>query len=140
MTTAMIEQPCAGTERPTSIDDALDFELPTELEARAPAEERGLGRDDVRLMVSEASSGRIEHAAFPKIARFLEPGDLLVVNDSATMPAALSVRREDGTQLELHLSTRLGGELWTVESRMPTASGTKPFLALRGARNAAPPG
>jgi S-adenosylmethionine:tRNA ribosyltransferase-isomerase len=61
-------------------------------------------RDEVRMMV--AREGRpLVHAGFLDLPRHLCPGDLLVVNASATMPAALSARRSDGTAVELHLST-----------------------------------
>src|SRR5438067_2033542 len=112
-------------------DNALDFELPPDLEATEPPEARGLARDEVRLMVSNASTDRIEHTAFRRITEYLEPGDLLVVNASPTMPAALSVRRENGCPLELHLSTHLGGALWVVELRRPTEAGTRPFFETR---------
>ena len=129
MTTAtIIESNCPEPAARALADGALDFELPAELEAREPPEARGLARDDVRLMVSTATTDRIEHATFRRIAAYLEPGDLLVVNDSATMPAALSVRRVNACPLELHLSTHLGAALWVVELRKPSESGTKPFF------------
>ena len=64
---------------------ALDFRLPAVLEESAPPEERGLPRDAVRLMV--ARGGRpLRHTTFRELAAQLEPGDLLVVNESATVP------------------------------------------------------
>ena len=61
-------------------------------------------RDEVRLMV--ARPGRpLVHARFLDLADHLEPGDLLVVNDSATLPAALPALRADGEAVDLHLST-----------------------------------
>ncbi len=56
-------------------------------------------------------------AAFTDLARFLRAGDLLVVNDSATIPAALDVRRANGSSLVVHLSTRISERLWIVEPR-----------------------
>ncbi len=61
----------------------LDFALPPELEAREPAELRGSGRDDVRLMVSDRESGAIAHARFRDLPRFLQRGDLLVLNTTS---------------------------------------------------------
>ena len=58
-------------------------------EAREPAEVRGAGRDDVRLLVARRSSGELEHARFAELPELLDPGDLLVINTSATLPAAL---------------------------------------------------
>src|SRR5206468_10026084 len=84
---------------------ALDFELPSPLEAHEPPEARGLRRDEVRLLVASRHDGRIVHGSFTDLPSFLGPGDLLVVNVSATLPAALSAVREDGTDVDLHLST-----------------------------------
>jgi S-adenosylmethionine:tRNA ribosyltransferase-isomerase len=95
----------------------LDFKLPPELEAREPAELRGTGRDDVRLMVSHRDTGDVEHAHFRNLPAFLGPGDLLVLNTTATLPAALRARRENGEEIALHYSTSLPGELAVVEPR-----------------------
>ena len=76
---------------------ALAFELPRHLEATEPPPER----DRVRMLV--ASRAGIRHATFRDLPDLLEPGDLLVVNTSATLPAALPL--EGG--LRLHLSTPL---------------------------------
>ena len=106
---------------------SLDFDLPPELEADAPPEARGFERDEVRLMVSYRSDDRVVHSTFRDIGDFLEAGDVLVINTSGTMNAALDVEREDGTALELHLSTRLPADLWVVELRRPTDAATEPF-------------
>ena len=106
---------------------SLDFELPQQLEASEPPEARGLARDEVRLMVSHLSDDRIEHARFRDIGDFLEPGDVLVINTSGTMNAALKAKRKDGRALELHLSTQLPGDLWVVELRDPSPGGSRPF-------------
>ena len=68
----------------------LEFEVPPELEAHDPPEARGLSRDAVRLMVAYRNDLRLEHARFRDLARFLEPGDLLVINNSGTLPASLA--------------------------------------------------
>lgn len=106
------------------------FVLPPELEAAEPPEARGLARDEVRLLASHWRDGRVEHALFRDLPRFLAPGDLLVINTSGTLPAALRAARADGTPLELHLSTRLPAGLWTVEAREPTPGGTRPFAGV----------
>ena len=95
----------------------LDFTLPRELEAGEPPEARGLARDEVRLLTSYREDDRIVHASFRDLPDLLEPGDVLVVNTSGTMNAALPARREDGGTLTLHLSTHLPADLWTVELR-----------------------
>jgi S-adenosylmethionine:tRNA ribosyltransferase-isomerase len=99
----------------------LDFVLPPQLEARQPAELRGSGRDDVRLMVSNRATGEIAHAQFRDLPRFLRRGDLLVLNTTATMPAALRARRENGEEITLHYSTSLPGDLAVVEPRIADA-------------------
>ena len=75
------------------------------LAASRPAEERGLGRDGVRLLV--ATPDGLVHARFGELPRFLSPGDLLVVNTSATIAAAVDGRRGDGRPVVVHLSTPL---------------------------------
>jgi len=98
------------------------FTVPEVLEAREPPEARGLTRDGVRLLVSYLDSERIVHARFTELPGFLSPGDVLVVNVSATLPAALTARRGDGCPVTLHLSTRLPAELVVVEFRKTTVS------------------
>ncbi len=104
----------------------LDFNLPPELEASEPPEARGLARDDVRLMVSYSATDRVVHTNFRAIAKFLAPGDLLVINTSGTINAAIPAVRADGTQLELHLSTHLSAGLWSVEVRTFQGKTTQP--------------
>ena len=120
---------------------SLDFELPPELEAGEPPEARGLMRDEVSLMVSYASDDRVVHSRFRDLEDFLEAGDVLVINTSGTMNAALEVEREDGTALELHLSTHLPAGLWIVELRRPVGVSTEPFRhATSGERLRLPEG
>ena len=106
---------------------SLDFTLPLELEASAPPEARGLSRDQVRLLVSDVSDDRVTHTQFAQIGEYLRPGDVLAINTSGTLNAAINVTRLDGSPLELHLSTHLPGDLWVVELRLPGAAGTSPF-------------
>ncbi|MBO0778491.1 MAG: S-adenosylmethionine:tRNA ribosyltransferase-isomerase [Ktedonobacteraceae bacterium] len=112
-------------------EPTLDFVLPAHLEAGEPPEARGLARDEVRLMVSTRSDDRVVHTQFRQIDEFLEAGDLLVINTSGTMPAALEARRADGTLLELHLSTRLPAGLWSVELRIRAGKATRPFYDVQ---------
>jgi S-adenosylmethionine:tRNA ribosyltransferase-isomerase len=95
----------------------LTFHLPPDLEAREPPEARGLSRDRVRLMVSHYRDDSIFHARFTDLPTFVEPGDLLVANDSATIPAALTAHRRDGQEVTVHLSTQREEGLWVVEPR-----------------------
>src|SRR5512139_865304 len=81
-------------DRPVRLD-ALAFDLPPELEASAPPEARGLRRDEVRLMISYRSTNRVVHARFCDIGSFLAPGDVVVINTSGTLSAALNATRSD---------------------------------------------
>ncbi|MCX5046101.1 S-adenosylmethionine:tRNA ribosyltransferase-isomerase [Aldersonia sp. NBC_00410] len=92
----------------------VEFVLPPDREAAAPPEARGLERDEVRLLVSQA--GVVAHSVFRDLPRFLRAGDLVVVNDSATMSAAVDARLGD-TPVVLHLSTWLDDGRWVVEVR-----------------------
>jgi S-adenosylmethionine:tRNA ribosyltransferase-isomerase len=86
------------------------------LEAHEPPEERGCGRDDVALLVATRRDGVLVHARFAELPRFLVPGDLLVVNTSATLAGALDARLGDRT-VELRLSTPTTAGAWVVELR-----------------------
>jgi S-adenosylmethionine:tRNA ribosyltransferase-isomerase len=101
--------------------------VPPALEASEPPEARGLRRDEVRLLVSDLEHDAIQHARFYELPYWLSAGDLLVVNASGTLNAALSVCREDGDRYELHLSTRLPGGFWTVELRRRGPLASLPF-------------
>jgi S-adenosylmethionine:tRNA ribosyltransferase-isomerase len=93
---------------------ALHFELPHELEAAEPPPVR----DEVRLMIARPGEDLV-HTRFLDLADHLSPGDLLVVNDSATLPAALPALRADGGAVDLHLSTPdpSNPSRWVVEVR-----------------------
>jgi S-adenosylmethionine:tRNA ribosyltransferase-isomerase len=95
----------------------LSFALPPELEAPSPPEARGMTRDAVRMMVASKHDGSIVHSHFSELPRFLEEGDLVVLNTSGTLAAELDGHGPDGTALQVHLSTQLPAGLWTVEVR-----------------------
>ncbi|WP_405088137.1 S-adenosylmethionine:tRNA ribosyltransferase-isomerase [Microbispora sp. NBC_01389] len=109
--------------RPRASGDSLTFALAAPLEAREPPEARGLRRDEVRLLVSRRDTGEITHHVFADLPSLLAPGDLLVVNDSATLPAAVRLDR-----LAVHFSGRLASGDWLVELRRRTATATEPYL------------
>jgi S-adenosylmethionine:tRNA ribosyltransferase-isomerase len=114
---------------------ALAFELPPRLEAREPPEARGLARDEVRLLVATRSDRRIAHTRFRALARLLAPGDVLVVNISATLPAAVPATRQDGSAARVHFATRAPGldQRWrVVELRSP--DGARPAAGHAGER------
>jgi S-adenosylmethionine:tRNA ribosyltransferase-isomerase len=108
---------------------ALAFELPPALEATAPAEARGIGRDGVRLLVAAGSDQTIFHAAFRELPQLLAPGDLVVVNVSATLPAAIAATRGDGSPVRVHVATRVPAldQRWrVVELRSPDGASPAP--------------
>jgi S-adenosylmethionine:tRNA ribosyltransferase-isomerase len=97
------------------------FVLPAGRDATAPAEHRGLARDEVRLLVAEP--GRLTHGRFRDLPAHLRPGDLVVINTSATLPAALRVRRTKEPLGLLHVATVVGDGSWVVEVRRPDNQG-----------------
>src|SRR6478672_1035961 len=106
---------------------ALAIPLDPSLEAREPPEVRGHGRDDVRLLVSNGDDD-VEHVTFADLPRMLRAGDALVVNTSATIPAAIAATLPNGRALRIHFSTELPGGLWLVEAREPVGNTTVPFF------------
>ncbi|MEV7406163.1 S-adenosylmethionine:tRNA ribosyltransferase-isomerase [Streptomyces sp. NPDC091267] len=100
---------------------ALDaLRVPAELSARVPAEQRGAGRDDVRLLVSRGRE--VSHHAFRELAGQLRAGDVLVVNTSPTLAAAVN-GRVGGDRVVVHFSTRGEDGRWAVELRRPDGAG-----------------
>lgn len=108
-----------------------EFDGPV-LAATEPAEARGLRRDEVRLLVSDVARDSLHHARFRDLPHLLSEVDLLVVNASGTLNAALPADI-DGTGLAaagtffLHLSTHLGNDVWVVELRQPGPVASLPF-------------
>ena len=99
----------------------VDFELPAGLEATAPPAQR----DGIRLLVAHA--GGIEHARFTDLGAFLSPGDLLVVNTSGTLAAAIDGTRRGGRVVSVHFAAALDDGGWVVEVRPPgNATGPVP--------------
>jgi S-adenosylmethionine:tRNA ribosyltransferase-isomerase len=108
---------------------ALAFTLPHALEATAPPEARGIGRDGVRLLVAEGPGQTIFHAAFRELPQLLAPGDLVVMNVSATLPAAIPAIRGDGSPVRVHVATRAPecDQRWrVVELRSPDGASPAP--------------
>jgi S-adenosylmethionine:tRNA ribosyltransferase-isomerase len=102
---------------------SIEFTLPGDRVAQLPAEKRGQNRDRVRLMVAHRWSVQITHRTFRDLADVLGPGDALVVNVSATLPAAVDAETGDGERIRLHLAGPTGGGLWAVEVRRVTRGG-----------------
>jgi len=113
--------------------NVLDFVLPAALEAHEPPEARGIARDGVRMLVADgvANGGPISHHRFTDLPDVLRPGDVLIVNTSGTLPAAVAVR---DTPFAVHFSTELDDGRWLVEPRgatgrdLPLAGGASVHL------------
>jgi len=141
------------------VRSTVRFVLPPELEAAAPPEMRGLRRDHVRLLLLDRDTGAVRHHRFDELPLLLEPGDLVVVNDSRTLPASLLGRTSGGSALEVRLAARAatgdggvrgtpkgcpggsgdGEERWAALPLGVPADGGDPALVPTDARPAAPP-
>jgi S-adenosylmethionine:tRNA ribosyltransferase-isomerase len=129
------------------VRSAVRFRLPPELEATAPPEARGLRRDHVRLLVVDRADGSVTHHRFDELPGLLEPGDLLVVNDSRTLPASLLGHTAAGVPVEVRLAARdldgpggpgRGRERWAALVLGVPAGGGDPALVPTDARPPAP--
>jgi S-adenosylmethionine:tRNA ribosyltransferase-isomerase len=113
----------------------MEFKVPKELEASAPPEARGQPRDHVRLLVIHRDSGQVEHRRFYEIVEYLKPGDVVVLNVSRTVPAALPGVTDDGQEIELRLSAQRsangngGGRAWQAVFK-PDHAVIKPGMRL----------
>ena len=103
----------------------FDFELPEELIAQTPIQQR----DHSRLMHLDKQTGEISHEHFYDLPKFLKKGDCLVLNDSRVLPARLIGCRSTGGSVELVLLRDLGEGRWECLSR--PGRKTKPGTELR---------
>ncbi|MEU9522052.1 S-adenosylmethionine:tRNA ribosyltransferase-isomerase [Streptomyces sp. NPDC048224] len=112
--------------------------VPQELSARVPVEQRepGRDRDGVRLLVSRGTE--VSHHAFGELPGLLRAGDLLVVNTSPTLAAAVD-GRIGHTRVVVHFSTRGDDGRWAVELREPDGRGTTRARAGGGGGGAPAP-
>lgn len=89
----------------------FDFYLPQELIAQHPVEPR----DSSRLLVVNRTSGEIEHHIFHELPELLQPGDVLVVNNTRVIPARLIGEKEGtGAHIECLLLKRVERDIWEV--------------------------
>ncbi len=115
--------------------ETFNFTVPKELEASAPREARGERRDQARLLVIHRKSGQIEHRRFYQIVDYLRPGDVVVLNISSTVPAALPGTTSDGQEIEMRLSSHYSsngngsGRIWQAVFK-PDSAVIKPGLEL----------
>jgi len=113
------------------------FTLPPELSAKEPPERRGIRRDQVRLLVIDRKSGRIQHSRFDKIDNYLRENDLLVFNSSRTLPASLrgcDCSAAHGPCMEVRLAERLPDDSWLAlllcEQGDPFGCGLRPEMQI----------
>ena len=115
-----------------TVEAGMDFQVADELAAHEPPEIRGLARDQVRLMVSRLEDDSITHTRFFEFPDFLDRGDVVVVNTSATVNAAVDADRVSGngsvSDVILHLSAPLSDTKWVVELRRYAEKGTSPLF------------
>ena len=87
------------------------YDLPEELIAQTPI----ANRDQSRLLKMDRETGEISHHRFSEIAEYLQPGDVLVLNDSRVIPARLvGVREDTGGAIEFVLLRRVQDDQWEV--------------------------
>jgi len=91
----------------------LDYELPPELIAQRPLDRR----DDSRLLVYRRDNKDVAHERFGNLPDRIEPGSLVVVNDTRVLPARLHLQRPGGGEAEVLLLERLEGEEWEALAR-----------------------
>lgn len=101
------------------------FTLPPDLAAREPPEARGGRRNAVRMLVSRGATGQIAHRRFMDLPDLLLPGDLMVVNTTSTLPAAVPC----GPGLAVHFSTPMPDGTWLAELRAVDGHATVPAAA-----------
>ncbi|MCL5043956.1 MAG: tRNA preQ1(34) S-adenosylmethionine ribosyltransferase-isomerase QueA [Deltaproteobacteria bacterium] len=108
----------------------LDYQLRPELVAQEPAAER----DQARLLVLERQTGSLHHSRFYRLAQWLSPGDLVVLNDTQVLPARLRARKETGRAVELLLVRPVepGARRWLALARGSRALGKGARLRLDG--------
>ena len=105
--------------------DAYDYELPEDRIAQRPAPRR----DGSRLLVARRGAATAEHRRFVDLPGLLEPGDLLVINDTRVIPARIRARKPTGARVEvLLLQPRVEGDGW--ESLVRPSSRVRPGTIL----------
>ena len=87
----------------------FDYELPDELIAQNPTPKR----DGSKLLLLDAQSGEVQHSKFSSLVNALNPGDLLILNNTKVFPSRLFARKDKtDTEIELFLLRELGNNLW----------------------------
>ncbi len=112
--------------------DDFDYYLPPELIAQKPIEPR----DSSRLLVLNRQNGAIEHHYFYNLLGFLQPGDVMVFNDSRVIPARLSgTKTNTGGRVEILLLRRLSPNIWEILVKPGRRVKTGTILELSGGQS-----
>lgn len=93
--------------------DNFNFHLPANLIAKYPLEKRS----DSRLLVYDASSDKLEHKKFIDIIDLLQPGDILVRNNTKVLPARIFVTNSTGAKIEILLIKNIKDQLWQIMAK-----------------------
>ncbi|WP_078545389.1 tRNA preQ1(34) S-adenosylmethionine ribosyltransferase-isomerase QueA [Litchfieldia alkalitelluris] len=105
--------------------DLFDFDLPEELIAQTPLEDR----EASRLMVLHKETGEIKHTHFRSVLDYLNEGDCLVLNDTRVLPARLYGTKDDtGAKIEVLLLKQIEGDHW--ETLIKPAKRVKPGTVI----------
>lgn len=102
----------------------FSYQLPPELIAQAPLPERSASR----LLVCDGASGALQDRHFRELPTLLEPGDLLVLNDSRVLPARLRGRKTTGGAVEIVLERVIGGRRFLAQAR--ASKGFRPGVTV----------
>lgn len=87
-----------------------DYPIPDSLIAQYPLSER----DSSRLLVLNRKEGTLEHRSFSDIIEYLDPGSLLVVNDTKVIPASITAVKSSGSNVRMLLVREIGMNRWEV--------------------------
>ncbi len=113
--------------------DDFDFELPQELIAQTPAP-----RGTSRMLVLDRETGRREHREIGDLVRYLQPDDLLLLNDTRVIPARLFAHRPTGRKFELLLLRKAENDLWEALMRPSARARPEERLELADGGHAIP--
>jgi S-adenosylmethionine:tRNA ribosyltransferase-isomerase len=111
---------------------AFHYDLPTELIAQAPLPERSASR----LLVLDGRSGAIADRHITDLVDWLEPGDLIVFNDTRVLPARLRGAKASGGRVELLLERALGPRLGRFQIRASRSPGKGSEIVIEGGARA----
>jgi S-adenosylmethionine:tRNA ribosyltransferase-isomerase len=113
----------------------FDYDLPSELIAQRPVEPR----DSSRLLTVPKGGATFQDRVFHELPEILEPGDVLVLNDTRVMPARLFARRSTGGRVEILLLNNVGGNVWHALARPAQRLKTGELLAVLDLSGASSP-